>query len=367
MSAQSNPPTARAAVFHAPGQPLTLERFPLPELKGGEALARIRCATICGSDLHSFHGRRQAPTPSVLGHEMVGELAAIGPAGVRDFYGQPLSLGDRVTWSMVWSCGDCFYCRRGLRPKCERLRKFGHEAITPERALFGGLAEYCHLPEKTAIFRLPPELPDLVASPANCATATVAAVARQAGSLSERHVVIHGAGMLGLTACAMAAANGAASVLTLEPGKERREQALAFGATHVFDSALPPAELSAKVGELTGGRGADLALEFSGDPGAMEAGIALLRPGGRLVLAGATYPARPLALSGEEVVRRLLQIIGVYNYEPEDLGSALRFLAGLHQRRPFARLVGRTFSLQDVNAAFAYATKERPPRVALIP
>jgi threonine dehydrogenase-like Zn-dependent dehydrogenase len=173
--------------------------------------------------------------------------------------------------------------------------------------------------------------------------------------------------MLGLTACAMAAANGAASVIALEPSQERREQALVFGATHVFDSALSNDELSANVRQLTSGRGADVALEFSGDPRAMEAGMALLRPGGRLVMAGATYPARPLALSGEEVVRRLLQIIGVYNYEPEDLGWALRFLTEQHQRRPFAQLVGGAFSLQDVNAALAYAAEQRPPRVAVIP
>ena len=216
-------------------------------------------------------------------------------------------------------------------------------------------------------FWLPPELPDLVASPANCATATVAAVARNAGELSGRHVLIHGAGMLGLTACAMSAAHGAASVIALEPSPERRAQAQVFGATHVFDSVLPISELCAMVRELTGGRGADVALEFSGDPVAMEAGIALLRPGGRFVLAGATYPARPLALSGEQVVRRLLQIIGVYNYEPKDLGYALRFLADQHQSRPFAQLVGCSFSLQEVNEALAYATAQRPPRVAVMP
>jgi threonine dehydrogenase-like Zn-dependent dehydrogenase len=172
--------------------------------------------------------------------------------------------------------------------------------------------------------------------------------------------------MLGLTACAMAAANGASSVVTLEPNHERREKALAFGATDAFDSVLPAAELWAKVQQLTGGRGADLALEFSGDPRAMESGIALLRPGGRFVMAGATYPARPIALSGEQVVRRLLHIIGVYNYEPEDLECALRFLAAQHSNRLFAELVGQSFPLDAVNAAFAYATEHHPPRVAIV-
>src|SRR5262245_31557934 len=119
----SDSATSLAAVFRAAGEPLDLERFPVPRLTGSEALVRIRCATICGSDLHSYFGRRHAATPSVLGHEILGEIAGMGPDGARDFHGAPLQFGERVTWSIVWSCGGCFYCRHGLRPKCERLMK----------------------------------------------------------------------------------------------------------------------------------------------------------------------------------------------------------------------------------------------------
>jgi alcohol dehydrogenase len=364
----SNLPTnSRAAVFHAVGQPLTLETFPIPQPQGSEAIVRVRCATVCGSDLHSFHGRRHSPVPSVLGHEMVAEIVAAGPAGASDFRGRPLALGDRVTWSMVWSCGECFYCRRGLRPKCERLLKFGHEQIIPGRALIGGMAEYCHLPERTAIFKVPENVPDVVASPANCATSTVAAVLRNAGSCRGQTVVVHGAGMLGLTACAMAAFNGARQVIALEPDRQRRNMALSFGATTVLDSTRPEEETRQQVFALTEKRGADIGLEFSGYPEAIELGVKLLREGGRFVMAGATFPARPVQLLGEQLVRRLLQIIGVYNYQPEDLETALQFLADSQGRYPLADLVGKSFSLDDVNAAFDHAERQRPPRVAVIP
>jgi len=182
---------------------------------------------------------------------MLGEIVAMGPEGVCDYCGCPLALGDRVTWSMVWSCGECFYCTRGLRPKCERLMKFGHEKIAPDRALIGGMAEYCHLPAKTAIFHVPPNVPDRVASPANCATATIAAVIRNAGPVSGQVVVVHGAGMPGLTACAMAARGGAAQVIAIEPDARRREQALAFGAAAALDSALSQDQILARVKELS--------------------------------------------------------------------------------------------------------------------
>ena len=359
--------TSLAAVFTAVGEPLTLKRFPLPDLRGSEVLVRVRCATICGSDLHSYFGRRHSPIPSVLGHEMVGEISAIGPKGAGDFHGAPLQIGDRVTWSMVWSCGECFYCRRGLRPKCERLFKFGHEEITAERSLIGGMAEHCWLPEGTAIFRVPEDVPDTVASPANCATATVAAVFRYAGTMKDEVVVVHGAGMLGLTACAMAASAGAAQVVALEPDPRRREAALKFGASLALDSTLAPAEILARVKELSGGRGADAGLEFAGYPESIELGLNLLGMGGRFVMAGATFPSRPAQIAAEQLVRRMIQLQGVYNYNPEDLEFALDFLAKVAGRYPFEELVGAKFPLHEVNAAIAFAEKEHPPRVALVP
>jgi putative phosphonate catabolism associated alcohol dehydrogenase len=356
-----------AAVFHGVDQPLALERFPLPEPAGSEVLVRVLCATICGSDLHSYFGRRHSPAPAVLGHEMVGEISVIGPDGACDYEGVRLEPGDRVTWSMVWSCGRCFYCRCGLPPKCERLMKFGHEAIVPGRALTGGMAEYCHLPAGTAIFRVPRNLPDVVASPSNCATATVAAVLRHAGALDGETLVIHGAGMLGLTACAMAAGAGAMHVVVIEPDPRRRETALQFGASLTLDPALSPAGIADYVMDLTAGRGADAGLELSGYPDSMELGLGLLRPGGRFIMAGATFPCRPAQVSAEQLVRRMIRITGVYNYTPEDLKAALVFLSGAVDRYPFAGLVAASYPLREANFAIVFAEKTRPPRVALIP
>jgi alcohol dehydrogenase len=245
--------------------------------------------------------------------------------------------------------------------------KFGHEEIAPGRVLIGGMAEYCHLPEGTAIFRVPPEVSDAAASPANCATATVAAVFRNAGALEDEVVVIHGAGMLGLTACAMAASGGARCVIAIEPDPRRRGKALRFGADVALDSALGPAEIAARVKELSDGRGADAGLEFAGYPESVELGVGLLRMGGRFVMAGSTFPSRLAQLDAEQLVRRMIRIAGVYNYSPEDLESALAFLAGAVNRFPFEDLVGASFPLREVNAAIAFAEIRRPPRVALVP
>lgn len=357
---------SRAAVFEAPGQPLKLTGFAVPEPVEGEVVARIRCTTICGSDLHTCFGRRVSPAPSVLGHEMAAEIAVLGKGGVRDFRGVPLHTGDRITWSMVWSCGVCYYCGIGMRAKCERLFKFGHERTGEGRDLSGGYAQYCLLPAGTAIFRVPDDVPDTVASPANCATATVAAVMRNAGPVEGSTVVVYGTGMLGLTACAMAEAGGAGRVMAIENDAARRELSRRFGASVVLDGGEAGAVREA-VRECTGGRGADVVLEFAGHPEAVENSVDLLRFGGRLVMAGAVFPSRKLQLRGEQLVRHMLRLTGVYNYEPEDLENALRFLGANGGRFPFELLVPRRFPLDEINDAVAFAEREKPPRAAIIP
>src|SRR5262249_42304384 len=161
------------------------------------------------------------------------------------------------TWSTIWSCGACYYCTRGLRPKCEHLMKFGHERIAAGRDLIGGLADHCILREGAGIFRVPPNVPDTVASPANCATATVAAVLRAAGGVESQTVVVYGAGMLGLTACAMASACGASNVIAIERDPGRAELPGRFGATIVLDGSAPADEIRQQVLDQTEGRGAE--------------------------------------------------------------------------------------------------------------
>src|SRR5581483_7521681 len=105
-------------------------------------LVRVTGCTLCGSDLHSYAGRRSVAVPTVLGHEILGRIDAFGPSTPRrDFLGQSLAEGDRVTWAIVANCGDCFYCLRGLPAKCQHSVKFGHELLRPGRELTGGLAE----------------------------------------------------------------------------------------------------------------------------------------------------------------------------------------------------------------------------------
>jgi putative phosphonate catabolism associated alcohol dehydrogenase len=357
--------TSRVMLFHESERPLELRRYALPHLAQSEVLIRVTCCTLCGSDLHTYEGRRLTPCPTVLGHEILGRVAALPSRSVVcDHEGTPLAVGDRVTWSVTASCEDCFFCNDGLPQKCQRLFKYGHERVSDGHPLSGGMADYCHLATGTAIFRVPSSLSDLVACPANCATATVAAAMRYAGPCAGRAVLIQGAGMLGLTAAAMAISDGAREVVVCDKLAERLQRACRFGATQTV-IADDLAALRAKVDEATSGRGVDLAIDLSGAPEAMEAGVDLLRIGGRYVLVGAVCPGRPVSISAETIVRNLVSIQGVHNYTPQDLHRALHFLQETHERFPFEELVAESFALEDANAAFLCSSQSGALRVAL--
>jgi putative phosphonate catabolism associated alcohol dehydrogenase len=356
----------RAVLFHGPGRPLEVARFAAPDPRGTEILVRVTCCTLCGSDLHTHAGRRHVETPTVLGHEIVGRVEAFGPDAVRyDFHGVNLAVGDRVSWSVAASCGVCFFCTNQLPQKCAALFKYGHQSFDGAHPFAGGLADLVTLMPGSAIFRLPDRLSDEVAASANCAAATAAAVLRAGGDVTGRCVLVFGAGMVGLTASAMACTAGAASVIVSDPDRLRRERARAFGATAV--SSADAQELAVVVADATHDRGADLALELAGVADTVKAGLTLTRIGGTLILAGTVLPTPSVPLDPEWVVRRLLTILGVHNYVPRDLGAALDFLANTGKAFPFAELVQRTFPLDEVEQAFQFAHNHGGGRVAIVP
>jgi alcohol dehydrogenase len=356
--------TSLAAVFSGKAGRLELQAFPTPEPKGAEVLVRALGCTLCGSDLHSFEGRRAVPTPTVLGHEIVGEIVAFADqCRHRDLAGNELRPGDRVTWSVVASCGECFYCRRGLPQKCQAAVKYGHETIRPGRELLGGLAEHCLLAPGTAVVRLPDELPLEAACPASCATATIAAAIAAAGELRDRHVCVLGAGLLGLTACAMARQRGAAEVMAVDVHAGRRGRALQFGASR----SCSPEELPGVIAELTHGHGVDVVFELSGATAAFQSAWPLVRLGGAIILVGSVFPGPAVPIELEQIVRRNLVLHGVHNYSPAHLLAAVEFLADAHRVFPFSELVAEWHPLTDVSAAFESARDREKIRVGVRP
>ncbi|MGI5222645.1 zinc-binding dehydrogenase [Nocardia sp. CA-290969] len=312
----------RAAVWSGDG--VRVREVELPEPGPGELLVRVRLATVCGSDLHTISGRRPAPSPSILGHEAVGHVVAAG-------LGAEQEIGDRIVWSVTAACGRCARCRRGFTAKCEQVRKVGHEAFTGDWPLSGGYAEHILLPAGVTTVVVPDTVPDAVAAPAGCATATVMAVLEAAGDLTGRRVLICGAGMLGVTAAA-ACAERDARVTISDPHPQRCALAARFGA------------------EPDTGGPIDIALDFSGSATAVAGALSRLDLGGTLVLAGSVTPGPTVALDPEAVVRGWLTITGVHNYEPRHLVRAVEFLTRTCRTLPWNDLVAAPVALDAIGA-----------------
>ena len=359
--------TCRAALFEGPGEPLRLARLPIPELEEWEALVRVECCTICGSDLHTVSGARREATPSILGHEVLGRIERLAQSPPLGLDGTSLSVGDRVTWSTVVACGGCDRCTTGLPQKCRSLSKYGHERAEGRGALSGGLAEFVLLRRGSSVIRVPESIPDEVACPANCATATVAASIRAAGEIAGRRVLLFGAGMLGLTAAAMTRSMGAASVTMCDLSAERLARAARFGADHLVRWHADRGVIREALRRESGGDSFDRVIELSGAADAVEAACEFGGIGSRVVLVGTVMKSRPVAIDPEGVVRKCQSILGMHNYVPDDLRAAVRFLKRWHDRYPFGDLVERSFRLSDVNRAISFAMEARPVRVSIRP
>lgn len=300
----------RALLFDGVPGTLRLADAAVPEPGDGEVLVSVDTALVCGSDLHTIDGRRSAPTPLVLGHETVGVVERVGAGR-----GDALALGDRVVWGVVAHCGACLPCGSGWPQKCRAGFKFGHARAQGERLFSGGFAEVVLLPREATVLRVPDSLPSPLAALAACTSATACAVVEAAGDLEGRRVAVIGAGALGLQTALLCREAGAAEVTCVDPSPARRAAVRAIGCDAVAPSALED-----------GTAPVDAVLELAGDGGGVAALLPRLSVGARVVLAGAVFPAPPLPLDMETLIRACASVHGIHNYRPEHLARALAFL-----------------------------------------
>src|SRR4249920_3871057 len=119
--------TAKASVLENFREPLVMRNFSVPtKLEPGAALVRTEMAGICGTDVHLWKGELPIKLPVILGHETVGRIEQLGAGLEHDWSGQPLNVGDRVTWNSTVSCGQCYYCAVKRQPtRCPQRRAYG--------------------------------------------------------------------------------------------------------------------------------------------------------------------------------------------------------------------------------------------------
>jgi len=361
--------TGRAAVYEAPNAPFEIRKYPVRDVKDGEVLARVTMATICRSDIHSYQGHRPNPCPGILGHEIIGIVEQIGADISNDMRGDPLSVGDRVTWTEFFHHGES-YPRdiKDMPQKSPGLRKYGHDLAEDDPHFLGGFADYCYIMPGTGILKLPDEISDEEATPLNCGVATMISVIDAAEVEMGDCVVVQGLGLLGLYGCAIAKARGARKVIGLDGVDSRLEMAKSFGADETIDvTSMSEDELIAKVRTLCPPDGANVAIEVCGLASVVPTGIHMLGIGGRYIVAGLVNPDDEFTVDGNEILRKWITLKGVHNYHPRHLIQALDFVMANRERFPFKDLVDSRFSLDQLDEAFSKAADRSVLRAAIIP
>jgi threonine dehydrogenase-like Zn-dependent dehydrogenase len=364
----------RIARFDEPNKPFEIATVSLPEIGPGEILIKVARANICGSDVHAWHGTFATrglggQLPTVLGHEMVGAVEALGDCVTSDSNGKPLAPGTRVVFPYFFCCHRCRNCLAGRRNACLNLTMAMLGRADEPPYFVGGYGDYYLLPAGAVVYTVPDSVSDDIAAGANCALSQVMYGLERVDLQLGETVVVQGAGALGLYAVAVAKARGAARVIAIDGVPERLELATAFGADDVIDiTAVTEVKDRAKiVRTLTDGQGADVVVEVVGHPSAIDEGLKMLGQFGRYVEIGNINIGKTFEFDPSRFVFANKTMIGVSLYDPEVLSRALTFLEQHQDRLPLNRLAAACYSLDDINQAFAAAEGKRDVRASIVP
>jgi alcohol dehydrogenase len=348
---------AKVAVFMGPKKGFEIQNIEIPELKGREILVKVEACTLCGSDIHTYKGRRGGDVPGALGHEICGRIEQFGAQASRNDYSRiQLKKGDRITWLLYSYKQSDPLSQKGFPQKSKNMFKYGHELITANNTFHTGFAEYIILRPGTTIHKVGNSISSELASTLNCGLATCFAAKRVSVLKPEdNRVAVMGSGLLGLYMMTILKQHGVEHVTAVDVDTERLENAKFYGVdeTILFDD-LQDFQF-------------DLVFEMSGRQEAMQKALQMLGIGGRLILVGGTYTQPDIQLNGEELIRNLNTITGIHNYIPDDLQNAVDFLDSCYNLYPFEKLIEKKFPLKEVDLAFEYAEENRPVRVVVCP
>lgn len=348
----------KAAVLSTVGGQLTIEDLPRPVPRAGEVLVNVRACGICHSDLHVMKGEITFPLPCVLGHEISGIVAELGP-GVSH-----IAVGQRVVCSFIMPCGTCWSCVRGQDDLCETFFRYNRLAGTlydGETRLYrpdgspiwmysmGGLAEYAVVPA-TDVCPLPADLPFAEAAVLGCAAFTAYGAIRHGADLrGGESVAVIATGGVGSNLIQIARAFGASPIIAVDVRDDKLEAARRLGATAVVNGARE--DPSERIRALTEGRGVDVVFEALGRPETFQQALAAVRDGGRAVIVGIAPTGAHAPVDITRLVRRAVRIIGSYGARTRsDLPAVVRLASDGHL--DLVQTVTRRFALDEVNEAY---------------
>lgn len=345
----------RVARFYAPGD-VRIEEADEPVAGPGELKLRVRACSTCGTDVKIFRfGHHHIVPPRVIGHEIAGEIVALGD-DVRDWH-----VGDRVQVIAAIPCGRCGDCLRGRQTICPNQESMGYHYD-------GGFAEYMIVPAKVlavdGVHRIPDGVdyvPASIAEPLAC----VLNGQEIAGVGKGDTVVVVGAGPIGCLHVRLARARGAELVYLVELNANRLDMAAGLVAP---DAAICTTHTDAvdEIRKLTDGRGADVVITAAASGKAQQDALRMTARSGRVSFFGGLPKDNPvIELDSNLVHYRELTIVGANGSSPDHNRRALDLISS--GQVEVADLVTHRMPLADVLSAIDTVARGDAIKVTILP
>jgi len=307
------------------GKPLAARDYPNPKPEGTQILVKVTACGVCHSDLHIHEGyfdlgagrklelaKLGVKLPHTLGHEIVGEVVALGPdaKGAR--------VGDKRLVHPWIGCGACEFCQRDEELLCGAMKSLGARTN-------GGYADHVLVPHPRYLIDYEGVPMDLACT-YTCSGVTAYSALKKLAHLPEREIaVLIGAGGVGLNGVMLAKSVLKCRFVVADIDPKKREAALAAGASAVLDNSDPDAV--AKLKEMTGsGAGAGGAIDFVGAPATAQFGLDVLHKGGTLVMVGLYGGTAPFPLP--YLPQRVLTVRGSYVGDLNDIHEVMALVKG---------------------------------------
>ena len=183
------------------------------------------------------------------------------------------------------------------------------------------------------------------------------------------YVVIQGCGALGMYACAFTKQLGAKKVIAIDLMNDRLELAKQFGADYTINTNKIGDNLLDEIMKITENKGADVIIEMTGDPSVIKDGIQMSRIGGTYILLGSIYPNNHVTVDSSDIITKCLKIVGMHNYHPTHLKTAIELVLKSRDKYPYKKLVGPSFdfSAEGLEDAFKSLDSKQSLRPAINP
>jgi L-iditol 2-dehydrogenase len=305
----------RAAVFKDIEQ-IVVEEREIPICPKNGVLVKVHSCGICGGDVRNYHnGLKGGITNQIMGHEIAGEVVEVD-SGVTRF-----KTGDRVALAPDVSCGECWYCKRGLVNLCLNHRMLGTHFP-------GGYAQYIALPEDVMRHGFVEPIPEGMsydeAAFAETAAAVIACQNYNNVSLGDT-VVIIGDGPVGCLHIEVARARGAKKIIVI--GRDKIELAKSFGPDDIFENSDPTA-VTASVRELTDGIGADFVICAVPTVAVQQQALEMVRKRGKVIIYGGVAKTRETTQLNSNIIHyNEIMLLGAFSYPATGLQDALSAIA----------------------------------------